>query len=262
MEKVKAKKKACWIHTDYANVGVDPALELRIWDGYDHIVSISDDVTSSFLKAFPSLEKKIVVMKNILPEDFVRARTKEGNPEEVEAQMPRKEGTVNLLSVGRFCYAKNYDNVPDICKRILSKGVNVCWYLIGYGSDEQLIKDKIKEAGLSENVVILGKKANSYPYIQACDIYVQPSRFEGNSVTVREAQMLGRPVVITDYPTASSQVENGVDGIIIPMDNEACAQGIVDFIRNEEKRTEIKENIKTRDFSNRNQIDVIDKLFE
>lgn len=40
---------------------------------------------------------------------------------------------------------------------------------------------------------------NPYPYIKACDIYVQPSRYEGKAVTVREAQILGKPVVITRF---------------------------------------------------------------
>ena len=51
----------------------------------------------------------------------------------------------------------------------------------------------------------------------ACDIYIQPSRYEGHSVTVREAQILGKPVIITNYPTAKSQIQDGVDGIICGM---------------------------------------------
>ncbi|MBP5692303.1 MAG: glycosyltransferase, partial [Bacteroidales bacterium] len=145
---------------------------------------------------------------------------------------------------------------------ILSKGVNVCWYLIGYGQDESQIRDEILKAGVTENVVILGKKSNPYPYIQACDIYVRPSRYEGNSVTVREAQMLEKPVVITNYSTASSQLEDGVDGFIVPLDNEGCAQGIVDAIGNRNRIAEIKENLRKRDFSNRKEIGVLEKLFD
>lgn len=67
--------------------------------------------------------------------------------------------------------------------------------------------------------------------MKACDIYVQPSRFEGNSVTVREAQMLCKPVIVTDYPTAQSQIQQGVDGVIVPLDNMECARGIVEVIK-------------------------------
>lgn len=53
---------------------------------------------------------------------------------------------------------------------------------------------------MQERVIILGKKDNPYPYMRACDLYVQPSRYEGKAVTVREAQLLGKPVVITTMP--------------------------------------------------------------
>lgn len=51
-----------------------------------------------------------------------------------------------LLSIGRFCEAKNYDNVPDICKRITEKGIDVKWYIIGYG-DDTLIRQKLRMLG-------------------------------------------------------------------------------------------------------------------
>ena len=92
---------------------------------------------------------------------------------------------------------------------------------------------------MEENVIILGKRSNPYPYIKTCDIYVQPSRYEGKSVTVREAQMLCKPVVVTNYPTAKSQINDGVDGVIVPMDNEGCAEGIVAFIQDVKKQPEI-----------------------
>ncbi|MBO5603148.1 MAG: hypothetical protein J5957_11215, partial [Prevotella sp.] len=75
LQKVKAKKKACWIHTDYTKVAVNAELELPIWGGYDHIVSISEEVTASFLKVFPTLKDKIVLIENILSERFVRVRS-------------------------------------------------------------------------------------------------------------------------------------------------------------------------------------------
>ena len=229
-DKVLAKKKAAWIHTDYSKIDVDDDLELPVWSRFDYVVSISDQVTENFLSVFPSLKDKIVRIDNILSPIFVRERAEQIPREVIEKEMPKKEGRVNLLSVGRFCHAKNYDNVPDICRRIVGSGLDVRWYLIGFGGDEPLIREKIAEAGMQDNVIILGKKSNPYPYMKACDIYVQPSRYEGNSVTVREAQMLCKPVVVSDYPTARDQVSDGVDGVIVPVDNRGCAEGIISFI--------------------------------
>ncbi len=246
LSKVNAKKKACWIHTDYTKVEFDVDAELSIWSAYDQIVSISPDVTGTFLQVFPSLGNKIIEIENILSSEFVRKRADETN---VASEIPKEEGRVNLLSVGRFTDAKNYDNVPDICKRVREQGIDLRWYIIGYG-DEALIRQKIHETGMEEYVILLGKRTNPYPYMKACDIYAQPSRYEGKSVTVREAQMLCKPVVITNYATAKSQIKDGVDGVIVPKDNEGCAKGIADFIRNIQLQNEIKNYLHDHDYGN------------
>lgn len=172
------------------------------------------------------------------------------------------EEMTRLLSIGRFSEAKNYDNVPDICRRMVKEGVDVKWFIIGFGGDEQLIRRKIEEAGMQEHVIILGKRSNPYPYIKACDIYVQPSRYEGKSVTVREAQMLCKPVVVTNYPTASSQIKNCIDGVIVPMDNEGCARGLAEVIMDKAQQERIVEYLKTHDYGNESEVDKIYRIIE
>ena len=254
-EKVKAKKKIAWIHTDYSTVSIDKEEQLIMWDKYDYIASISDNVTESFVSVFPSLKEKIVLIENILPKKYILSKIDEFS---VESEMP-DDGSIKLLSIGRFCTAKNFDNVPNICKRLIEKGLNVKWYLIGYGGDEQLIRDKIVESEMQDRVVILGKKENPYPYIKACDIYVQPSRYEGKSVSVREAQILNKPVIITAYATSGSQLKDGFDGIIVPMDNKGCADGIASVIEDKGLQQKLIENTKTCDYTN---ICEIEKLYE
>ena len=254
-EKVRAKKKIAWIHTDYTWISVDAEKELSVWGRFDKIVSISPDVTKAFLQTFPSLSDKVIEINNILSPVFVRKRA-----EEFVVHFPKWKGWINLLSVGRYTTAKNYDNVPDICRRIREMGCDVYWYIVGYGGDEALIREKIKESGMEDYVILLGKKENPYPYMKACDIYVQPSRFEGNSVTVREAQMLCKPVVVTDYPTAKSQIKDGVDGVIVPLDNAGCAQGIVDFIKNPELRDKIAAYLQAHDYGNEREVEKLYQL--
>ena len=256
-EKVKAKKKIAWIHTDYTRVWVDAEDELKVWQKYDYVASISGDVTNTFLQVFPSLAPKIVEIENILSPSFVRKRAELQN---VDKEI-RHEGAITLLSVGRFSDAKNYDNVPDICKHLINETkLNIKWYIIGYGGDEALIRKKIKEAGMEEHVILLGKRSNPYPYIKACDIYVQPSRYEGKSVTVREAQMLCKPVVVTNYPTAPSQIRSGIDGVIVPMDNEGCAHGIAEVICDKPLQERIIAHLKTHDYGNECEVEKIYKL--
>ena len=254
-EKVKAKRKIAWIHTDYSVVEVDQKSQLQMWSAYDYIASISENVTESFLRVFPELKEKIILIENILPKTLIEKQSNEPMDGDMEAG-----SLVCLLSIGRFSYPKNFDNVPDICRRIRNQGIDVKWYLIGYGGEEALIRKKIEEAGMQEYVIILGKKENPYPYIKACDIYVQPSRYEGKCVAVREAQMLGKPVIITNYATAKSQLENGVDGLIVSMDNEGCANGIAEFILNCESKMRMKKICLERDYSSSEEVNKLYSL--
>lgn len=254
-EKVKARKKIAWIHTDYGKIQINKNSELKMWERYDHIISISDAVTTGFVSVFPELKKKIVLIENILPEKLIKQQKDEFT---VDNEMPVK-GT-RLLSIGRYCIAKNFDNVPEICSKILEHGADVYWYIIGFGPDEQLIKAKIRKFKMEDRVILLGKKENPYPYIKACDVYVQPSRYEGKSVTVREAQMFGKPVIITNYATAESQLDNGIDGVIVPLDNTECAKEITTLIQEKMLCHKISECCKERDYSNAQEIEKLYQL--
>ena len=256
LQKVTALKKIAWIHTDYSTLKLTCNLVKPVWEKYDHIVSISKDVTNTFVDIFPSLSNKIIEIENILPPKFVHHRADEFDAMDELQPIGMDGHSIRIISIGRFTFQKNFENIPDICKRVnsrlstLDSRLSIRWYIIGFGVDEELIRRKIEEAGMQDHVIILGKKSNPYPYIKACDIYVQPSRYEGKSVTVREAQMLCKPVVVTNYPTAKSQIQDGVDGKIVPMDNEGCAQGLAEFILNKELQKQVTEYLKTHDYGN------------
>lgn len=242
-EKVNANKKVAWIHTDYDFIDVDINSELSMWNKFDKIAAVSESVEQSFVKKFPSLKDKVFVFENIMSAKLIVTQSKD-NP-----KLSFSPENINLLSVGRFCHAKNFDNVPEICKIIRNNGLNVKWYLIGYGGDENLICKKIQEENMQNYVIMLGKQENPYPYINTCDVYIQPSRYEGKCVAVREAQMLGKPVIITNYTTSSSQLNNGVDGIIVPMDNRSCGEEIAKILNNKELLEKIKRNCAKNDYS-------------
>ena len=255
-ERVRAKKYAAWIHTDYTALTFDRSAELAMWEGYDAICGVSEHTSESFQNVFPELAQKVRTVENILPRELTCKQA--AIP---QTDMPAGDG-ISLLSVGRFCEAKNFDNVPDICRRLVAGGLDVKWYLIGYGGDEPLIRQKIDEAGMQERVIILGKKDNPYPYMRTCDLYVQPSRYEGKAVTVREAQLLGKPVVITNYATSGSQLEDGADGVIVPMDNAGCAAGIAALLRDPARMQQLSENCAKRDYTNSAEVEKIYALME
>ncbi|MGN0005689.1 MAG: glycosyltransferase [Candidatus Gastranaerophilaceae bacterium] len=254
-DKVKADKKIAWIHTDYSTISVDTESELKMWEPFDNIISISDDVTKAFLTKFPSLENKIVYIENILSKGFIDVQA-----DLIDVSNEMDMSTVKLLTIGRFSPQKKLDEVPQIASIIKSKGIDFKWYIIGYGGEEDLIRSKISEFGMEDTVIILGKKDNPYPYIKACDIYLQPSRYEGKAVTVHEALILNKPIIITNYPTAHSQLNDGFDGIIVPMDIEDSANEIARVIENKELQQKLISNMQSTNYSNESEIEKLYKL--
>ena len=138
--------------------------------------------------------------------------------------------------------------------------MNVRWYIIGYGGSDEYIRREIEREGMQDRVFLLGKKANPYPYIKACDWYIQPSRYEGKSVVVREAQMLCKPVIVTNYPTAPSQICHGVDGVIVPMDIPGCVSKMVETLKNDDLKSSIVEYLESHDYGNMSEVEKVYKL--
>ena len=262
LDHVLAKKKICWIHTDYTRMGVNAELELPVWSGYDHVISISEDVTKTFLQVFPTLKDKIVEIENILSPDYVRQRSGLISTDEIQKEMSVDDDCLNLLTIGRYNYAKKLEEIPAICRGIIESGVNVRWYIIGYGGSDGYIRREIEREGMQEHVFLLGKKSNPYPYIKACDWYIQPSRYEGKSVVVREAQMLCKPVIVTNYPTAPSQIRHRVDGVIVPMDIPGCVAKMVDTLRDESLKASIVEYLDSHDYGNMAEVDKVYALMD
>lgn len=252
-DKVSAKQKLAWIHTDYSTIAVNAKQELPIWNSFDNIVSISPDVTKSFIKTFPTLGKKIIEIENILSPSFIRQQAGLFAPHEMQGDF------MKLCSIGRFCYAKNFENIPFIAQKLKEKGLHFKWYIIGFGDTAETIKN-IKQTNTGECVILLGKKENPYPYLASCDIYVQPSRYEGKSVTVREAQILCKPVIITNYTTAPSQVKDGVDGVICEMDNAKIADEIYNLANDKELQKKLANYLSTHDYGNEAEVNKIWEL--
>lgn len=251
LDKVRAKRKICWIHTDYKAIHINALKELKNWEKFDAIASISEHCSQSFVECFPTLGTKLFLMENILSPSFVRHQADVHCVPELASI-----SGVKIVSVGRICHAKNYDNIPYVAKQLKDKGLDFHWFIVGPG-DASSIRNILRETHTEDVVQFLGARSNPYPYIKACDIYVQPSRYEGKSVTVREAQMLCKPVIITNYATAASQVKDGYDGVICEMDNESIAESIYELVLNKEKQSELINYCSTHDFGNENEVDKI-----
>ena len=159
---------------------------------------------------------------------------------------------VDVIQIG----ARNMQNF-DLLKAVgrldkpvlLKRGLSVKWYILGYGDRETQIREAIQAVHMEDFVVLLGKKENPYPYIRMCDIYVQPSVYEGKCVAVREAQLLGKPVIITDFSTAHSQLQDGTDGMIAPLDFDGFTDALAALIQDNEKQEALKAACRSTDFT-------------
>jgi len=254
LDKVRARKKLAWVHTDYSKVFVS-SKEESIWKQYDYIGAISEEVGVEIVRRFPSLNDKIFPIENILSSTFIKKRA---DSETINFNNEH----LNLLTIGRFSFQKKMEEIPMLASRLVATFPNLKWYIIGYGDsfEEQKIKDNIEAENMCEQIILLGKKSNPYPYIKACDVYVQPSRYEGKSITVREAQILQKPVIVTAYPTASSQIIDGKDGVIVPMELDSCAEAMSAFLSDKEKQREIVAFLSTHDYGNESEINKIYSL--
>lgn len=254
-DKVEAKTKIAWIHTDYSTIDTHQRMDLAMWNKFDHIIAVSDACKESFLVKYGSLRNKVIVIENITSPELIRSMS----TEVVDNPMNRDK-RFKLVTVARLSHAKGIDNAVKALKQLKERGYNnIAWYVVGYGGDEALIQELIAENNLQDSFILLGKQTNPYPYIRVGDLYVQPSRYEGKAVTVTEAKVLGRPVLITNYSTAGSQVINGVDGYITELSVEGIADGVELLLQDEELRCSLAEYCQRTEYSNGEELN---KLYE
>jgi glycosyltransferase involved in cell wall biosynthesis len=249
-DKVLAKKKIAWIHTDFSTIQTNIKLDLKMWEKFNHIIAVSDACKSAFTKKYSNLENKVKVMENITSQEFIRKMSNEtcANPMTGDSRF-------KIMTVARLSHAKGIDNAVKALKILKDKGHDdIAWYIVGYGGDESAIKQLIIDHRLESSFILLGKKINPYPFIKECDLYVQPSRYEGKAVTVTEAKILGKPILITNYSTANSQINNGIDGYICEMSIEGLAKGIEKLYNGQELRKKLIKNVLDKDFNNREEL--------
>ncbi|OXS59079.1 glycosyltransferase [Rossellomorea vietnamensis] len=253
---VKAEKKIAWIHTDYSQLEINHSVDFKAWKKFDYIVSISEDVTKAFLTQYPSLRRKIVLCENITSPEVI----KQLSGHDIEGY---DLDTFKILSVGRLSYVKGFDIAIKALKLVHEKGLTtIKWYVIGYGGYEEELKKMVNDYGLNESFVLLGKKTNPYPFLNKCDLFIQPSRYEGKAVTVTEAKILGKPILLTDYPTSRSQIEEGKEGIICDMNPESLADSIEELYKNTQLREGLCSYLRKQDFSNSVELKKLYSLLE
>ena len=227
---VKAAKKAAFIHVDYEKAGYTRALDKDCYLAFDKIFTVSDEVREAFLKAYPELPEKTEVFHNILNKEEIVRRAEEG-----EGFTDGFTGT-RLLSVGRLTAQKAFEVSVDAMKRLKDAGKNVRWYVLGEGDQRKKLQEQIDALRLTEDFILYGAVNNPYPFMKQADIYVHASRFEGKSIAIQEAQILGKPMVVSDCSGNREQVCHGKDGLMCGLTPESLAENIMLLLEDEALR--------------------------
>ena len=113
---------------------------------------------------------------------------------------------------------------------------------------------QIDAKALKDVVFLHGTRDNPYAYMKGCDVLVQSSRYEGKSVVLDEAKMLCTPIVATAYPTVGDQVQDGLEGIVIPMTAEGIADGVQRMLEDASLRGEITAYLAAHEYGNQQEV--------
>jgi len=141
------------------------------------------------------------------------------------------------VTVGRLGLEKGQEMVPEIVRKLLNNGMEVTWYLVGEGVKRSVIEENIARFNVADHVILLGLKANPYPYMRNCDLYVQPSFTEGYCTTTIEAKILHKPILVTDVPGMREQFQHMENGYIVASPTIDCLyEGIRTLIKDEALR--------------------------
>jgi glycosyltransferase involved in cell wall biosynthesis len=234
---IQAPKKIGWIRSDYRVLNRNLEIDKLYFEKMDKILSVSHQCKDIFVNLFPEYSSKVSVMYNILPFSIYKnidARTE---------LIAKNEKEVILLSISRLDPGKGLDLALDALEILISKNRIVRWYVLGDGDYRQEIERQISEKGLQDYFILLGFQLNTMAFIEKCDIFVHPSRFEGKSNAVDEAKFALKPIVVTRYETVAEQITHKKTGLIAEMNAESIAANIEYFLDNPEKIKDIKQNL-------------------
>ncbi len=226
---VKASAKAAFIHVDYEKAGYTRALDQDCYLNFDRIFPVSHEVRTSFLNIYPECESRTEVFHNMLNRERVMemARLPGGFS---DAFMGKR-----ILTVGRLTAQKALEISVDAMKRLKDSGEQVRWYVLGEGDQRAFLEERIRRLGLERDFLLLGAVDNPYPYMAQADLYVHASRFEGKSIAIQEAQILGKAILVSDCSGNREQVIHNVDGLMCELSSEQICQGIRELLGDAQK---------------------------
>lgn len=210
--KLEAKKKIAWVHCDYNSYLPKSMDESSIYSRFHKIVCVSEFTSSVFKTRYPLLSSRVICIYNLF--DFSRVvRLSKENDDDIL----RVKGQFNIISVGRIAAVKCFEEIPCIANELRNKNVDFSWFIIGPDCDPpttQALLDEIKKYHVEDCVKWLGGKSNPYPLFKQADLCVCLSKSEACPMIFMEANILGVPVVSTDFGSSYEFIKQNSNGLI------------------------------------------------
>ncbi len=236
-DKVKARHKAAFIHIDYQEAGYTPRMDQACYNKVEKIFAVSKEVGEKFCSVYPEYKNKVRLFRNLLDRENILRKAEEG-----VGFTDNFEG-IRLVTVGRLHYQKGYDIAIEALARLRKDGYPVRWYVIGEGMERRNLETLIKKYSVEEYFILMGAKDNPYPYMKQADIYVHATRFEGKSIAIEEAQILGKPIVASDCTGNTEQIKSGYDGVLLTLSVENLVHELERLIDEPNLQTEYAKHV-------------------
>lgn len=232
----KANVPAVWhIHSPfeidldrYAGFMDPKAYAWLLGDLGDHVIAVSDDVRASLLQYLPA-EKVSMLYNGIDVEDLDFRARQPGKLIQEELGLPANTPIVS--GVGRISAQKDFATFVRVARLVANTHPVVCFVIIGPAESKALadaLDRQIDELGLVDRVFVLGARSDVPALLVQSDMFLSTAIFEGQGLAALEAMSLNKPVVAMDCVGLRECIEHEVDGLLVPLGDEAaCAQAVL-----------------------------------
>lgn len=255
--KICANKKIGWIHPDMVTLGLDIKAGQKILNKLDYVVAVSESGCQTLKRFFPKDKQKIFHIENMMDSDNINIRA-----QEFIQDMPLYEGGLNIVTVCRITNeSKRLDRVIKVAEILKEKKFKFRWYIVGDGSDFEMMTNLIRNKNLQSEIIMLGGRNNPLPYIKQADCFVLTSQFEGKPVVIEEAKILHTPVIVTEYSSAKIQVTPNV-GIVVSNVDGILESEISRILMDDKILNNLKNSCRGFKYDNMQSVDQIKKIIK
>ena len=228
LNNIQANGKILWIHMDISSIKDNEKKDYYdIYTRYNRIICISNEIKRQVINLFPEFKDKSEVVYNFIDEERIKMLSNEGEI------LKRKNGVFNILTVGRLSPEKGHLLIIEAVNIMRKINENFKWYIVGDGPMKIEIQDNIDKNNLNKYIKLLGNKKNPYGFFKSCDIYVQPSLSEGYGITISEAKVFNKPIIITKFATAKEHMNDNYNISLAHFNGRSIANKILETMEDE-----------------------------